>query len=68
MLISKVKGHEGRCFCTWKNTNQLDNRVDGGITGFFSLYRNPFKEFHGMFFKDTKTGKTVILSTEGKYS
>ena len=64
-MISKVKGHEGRCFWTWRNINQVDNRLDKGTTGFFRLYKNPFVEFHGMFCKD-KNGNTVILSTEGR--
>ena len=65
-MISKVKGHEGRCYCTWKNNSTIDNRLDKGITGFFRLYKNPFVEFHGMFYKDSN-GRTVILSTENKY-
>jgi len=61
---SKVPECEGLCFCTWRNTNAIDNRIDGFQTGYFRLLRNPFKEFHGGFFRNLETGKTVILSTE----
>ena len=35
MLTSCVRGHEGDCKPVWLNRNQLCNRLDGGVTGFF---------------------------------
>lgn len=35
MLTCLVPEHEGDCKPAWLNTNQLFNRLDGGVTGFF---------------------------------
>jgi len=55
MFISKVKRHEGLCKPTWVNRNQVCNRFDNGITGFFKLVKRRFgfylktgEEFHGI--------------------
>ncbi len=55
MLISKVKGFEGPCKPTWVNRNQIDHRLNGGVSGFFKLVIKKFgvhfrtgKEFHGI--------------------
>ncbi|MCP4493152.1 MAG: hypothetical protein GY820_38510 [Gammaproteobacteria bacterium] len=60
-LTSRVEGFKGRCKPTWLNTNQIHNRIDVGITGFFRLIKTiwifkPYigfnkksgKEFHGI--------------------
>ena len=54
-IESRVKGHEGWCKPTWINQNQLDNRVDGGYTGFFRRVKKVWifwiktgPEFHGI--------------------
>jgi hypothetical protein len=66
-LISKVPGHEGLCKPTWLNNNVIDNRLDGGITGFFKNVKKlgPFyfktgKEFHGIILADNKIHSTEI--------
>lgn len=67
-LISKVKGFEGTCSPTWLNTNQILNRLDQGVTGFFKLVKPSFfglrktgKEFHGIINQDG-----IVETTEGK--
>ena len=52
---SRVAGHLGPCAPTWLNTNQVYNRADGGVTGFFKpVKRGRFcvrrygEEFHGI--------------------
>lgn len=55
-LQSTVPGHKGPCVPTWLNRNQINNRFDGGITGFFRRVKLvcgiPFcrtgPEFHGI--------------------
>jgi hypothetical protein len=55
-FLSKVPGHEGLCKPTWLNTNEVYNRLDGGVTGFFKtvkrrllvFYFRTGKEFHGI--------------------
>ena len=54
-LISNVSGHKGLCVPVWVNKNQVYNRLDRGITGFFRLvekrffgYRKVGEEFHGI--------------------
>lgn len=59
-LTSTVPGHEGPCVHTWLNRNQVSNRFDGGVTGFFrrvKLWRGwPLwktgPEFHGIIFRN----------------
>ncbi len=55
-LTSKVPGFKGTCKPTWLNTNQVYNRFDDGITGFFRLVnRFGFKTgdvFHGIIKSD----------------
>ena len=57
IFISKVEGYEGECSPTWLNRNQVCNRIDNGITGFFKHTKKIFgglitiktgKEFHGI--------------------
>lgn len=58
MFMSIVKEHEGWCRETWLNRNQVDRRLDGGITGFFRNVKQPWwllffpikvgSEFHGI--------------------
>ena len=48
-FISKVPGHEGKCYPIWLNTNSIHIRIDGGITGFFVLLGDKSKtSFHGI--------------------
>lgn len=56
-LMSKVPNHIGYCKPTWLNRNQVCNRLDGGISGFFknvhSVWWWPLpvrygEEFHGI--------------------
>ena len=67
---SAVNDHEGPCFFTWENKNQIDSRVAGGVTGFFRkaeptfipwVYKLTGKEFHGIIFWDDN----IVHSTEG---
>lgn len=57
ILKSNVPYYEGPCKPTWLNRNQIDNRMDGGVSGFFKIVRKlrflPFyvktgREFHGI--------------------
>jgi hypothetical protein len=67
-INSTVKGHEGPCIPTWLNHNQIYNRLDGGVTGFFRLvirYKGinicrTGPEFHGMI----KNGEVVSTALE----
>lgn len=66
-MISTVPGHEGRCKPTWINRNQVFNKIDGGITGFFKLVYRRYgflwrygPEFHGII----RDGE--VHSTEGQ--
>ena len=68
MLISRVKGFEGKCKPTWLSRNQINIRLDGGVSGFFKLVAGGYgiywrigKEFPG-FIKD---GSSEVQSTEG---
>ena len=53
---SVVPNHSGLCKSTWMNDSKIDNRMDGGKTGFFRLIRRHWlfgwvkhgKEFHGI--------------------
>lgn len=54
---SIVPDHKDSCFFTWRNENQIDNRLDGGVSGFFRkaestfipwVYKLSGKEFHGI--------------------
>jgi hypothetical protein len=56
-FLSIVPCFEGTCKPTWLNRNQIYNRVDGGVSGFFKLVRKPKffpfyikygNEFHGI--------------------
>ena len=55
-IQSDVPGFEGECAVVWLNTNQVNNRFDGGITGFFRLVNKGWlgiryrtgEEFHGI--------------------
>lgn len=66
-LDSQVEGFEGPCLPTWLNHNQVDNRLDGGVTGFFKLVdkfggvpiRKKGAEFHGII-KDGKVYSTAL--------
>jgi len=67
ILNSKVPGFVGECSPTWINYNQVDHRIDGGITGFFKLVKKVWifkvktgKEFHGII----KNG--IVETTEGR--
>jgi len=67
IFYSEVKGHEGPCKASWLNKNQIANRMDGGVTGFFrTVRRNRFgfwrrfgPQFHGII----KFGETTVEST-----
>ena len=66
---SHVPDHEGPCKATWLNHSQIDNRLDGGITGFFRLVRKigPLwvaygPEFHGI--APWGTNGTQVFTTE----
>lgn len=59
VFTSTVKDFEGECTPVWLNTNQLHNRIDAGITGFFKRVKRakkgwftfPYRygdEFHGI--------------------
>lgn len=56
---SMVPAHEGKCYPTWLNQNQVMNRLDGGQTGFFKTTDG--REFHGIIWQ----GK--VYSTERVY-
>lgn len=70
-LTSKVEGFTGPCKPTWLNHNQVCQRLDGGVSGFFKAVR-PVKflgmtfwlkhgnEFHGIL----RWGDTEITSTK----
>lgn len=53
---SFVPNHETMCVAVWLNRNQICNRLDGGVTGFFKaaerifpgVYITKGKEFHGI--------------------
>ena len=67
MLISKVRRHEGLCKPAWVNRNQVCNRFDNGVTGFFKLVKRRFgfylktgKEFHGIV-----RSNNIVESTSG---
>ena len=67
MLTSKVKGYEGPCKPTWVNRNQVCNRFDGGVSGFFRLVRKRLgihlktgDQFHGI----VRDGKIVESTGE----
>jgi len=54
-LISNVSGYKDLCVPVWVNKNQVYNRLDRGITGFFRLVEKRFwgykkigEEFHGI--------------------
>lgn len=57
-IESTVPGHEGPCYPTWINKNQVCHRIDDGISGFFknSIFG---LEFHGLI-KDGKVYDTKI--------
>ena len=56
ILRSNVPGFKGQCVPTWINNNQIDRRLDQGITGFIKLVKRwPIlgwikhgEEFHGI--------------------
>lgn len=73
MLTSRVEGFRGRCTPTWLNTNLMDIRLTGSITGFFRLSKTvwlwyPYigfnkkygEEFHG------RVEDNMVFSTERK--
>ena len=71
ILVSEVEGHAGYCTPVWLNRNQVLNRLDGGVTGFFKNvekrkfwfgYRKVGFDFHGIL-KDDKVYTT--LTKEG---
>ncbi len=70
-LTSKVPRHEGPCVPTWLNRNQVYNRFDGGITGYFRrvkvLWGIPFyktgEEFHGIIRRDGTIESTALRAT-----
>lgn len=55
-IHSTMVNHEGPCLPVWLNTNQVYNRLDSGVTGFFRnateifpcIYRLHGKTFHGI--------------------
>jgi len=61
---SAVEGHEGKCFDVWLNQNQLDQRFDMGVTGFFRPLKKKFpyigKVFHGIIKNDGKVHSTAL--------
>lgn len=68
-LTSRVPLREGPCVHTWLNRNQIYNRLDGGVTGFFRrvklwrgipLYKTG-PEFHGII-KGNSVESTVLIS------
>jgi hypothetical protein len=68
ILKSEVNGFKGECSPVWLNTSQLDNRLDGGVTGYFKLLRNTWlgkwktgKQFHGII------ERGVVRTTEGRF-
>jgi len=76
-LISKVKGFEGPCYPVWLNDNQVCNRLDRGVTGFFKLKKKPDRIkvrflFWDIWLRPTQeefhgiiTGEGFVISTEG---
>lgn len=58
---SEVPDHIGECYPVWVNRNQVCNRLDGGVTGFFKLLTGG-EQFHGIVWNDGK-----VYSTEGVY-
>lgn len=76
MLTSKVKGHEGLCKPIWVNHNQVCNKFDNGVTGFFKLVKKRFgfylktgEEFHGIVRSNnidfSKENNLIVESTNG---
>ncbi len=70
MLTSKVRRHEGLCKPTWVNCNQVCNRFDNGVTGFFKLVKRRFgfylktgKEFHGIV-RSNNIASVIITTAE----
>lgn len=70
LLESEVSGHEGSCLFTWENKNQIDNRMERGVSGFFRhaestiipcVYRMTGEEFHGIVFWNTNIVETTEL-------
>jgi hypothetical protein len=68
---SQVRDHEGHCTPTWLNRNQVCNRLDRGVSGFFKRVRRGKwfgfwhkygEEFHGMIGRDD-----AVYTTEGRY-
>ena len=56
-LYSIVADHGGSCLFTWRNKNQIDNRLDQGVTGDFRnvettvipyVWKMTGEEFHGI--------------------
>lgn len=69
IIESKVPDFEGLCSPTWLNHNQIDNRLDRGITGFFRIIKKKFifyyrsgEEFHGI------VRRNKIHTTKGLYT
>lgn len=66
-LTSNVPEHQGPCVPTWLNRNQVCQRMDGGVSGFFKRVRlwhgiplcKQGEEFHGII----KWGSNVVEST-----
>ncbi len=69
-LVSMIRSNYGDSVPIWLNTNSIDNRFDGGITGFFRnitpICGPFFKEFGDVF--HGKIRDCVIESTDiGSY-
>jgi len=73
-LDSVVEGHKGICTPLWLNDNQVCNKIDGGVTGFFKLIKKHLgislktgDEFHGIIHegivKDSPTDTVRDLSS-----
>lgn len=69
-ITSAVPKHKGECLFTWKNKNQIDNRLDGGISGFFRSVEPTFipcvhkmkgEEFHGIVLWNSRRVTTTEL-------
>lgn len=61
-----IPGHTGLCVAVWLNRNQVANRLDQGITGFFKhvekgwiFYHTVGPEFHGRIVWD---GRTITIA------
>lgn len=66
-----LESYKGECYPIWINQNQVDNRLDGGVSGFFRQVKRwhgiPYcvgEEFHGI----QKWGESKISPTELKES